>query len=132
MCFCGSKALSVEERLIKVEQMLEHQEKIIRVQETTIKCHEKNNADLKMRLEVLENDMRKHRILTNTKEVTNDSVQNQRRDNVEENVINSHLDDKDMRAADDIQIASSSLNRIIKRKLHACVSCITKIIKWIF
>lgn len=116
MCFCGSNALSVEERLIKVEQILEHQEKIIRDQEITIKSHEKYNADLKLRLEVIENEMRKHEILSNSKEVTNDSGQNQRADNVEENAINSVLDHKDMTATDDIQITTSSLNRIIKRQ----------------
>jgi undecaprenyl pyrophosphate synthase len=126
MCFCGSKALSVEERLMKVEQTLEHQEKIIRDQEITIRSHEKDNADLKVRLEVPENEMRKHEIVTHTKEVTNDFVQNQRGDNVEENAFNSDLDHKDLRA-DDIQITSSSLNRIIKRKLYACEHCKTKI-----
>lgn len=115
MCFCGSKALSIEERLMKVEQTLEHQDKVIRDQEITIKSHEKDNAALKLRLEVLENEMKKHEILTHAKEVTNDIVENKRGDNVEENAFNSDLHHKDMRA-DGIQITSSSLNRIIKRQ----------------
>ncbi|XP_060603069.1 uncharacterized protein LOC132756095 [Ruditapes philippinarum] len=96
--------------------MLEHQEKIIRDQEITIKSHEKYNADLKLRLEVLENEMRKHEILSNAKEVTNDSGKNQRADYVEENAINSVLDHKDMTATDNIKITTFNLNRIIKRQ----------------
>ncbi|XP_060603072.1 uncharacterized protein LOC132756097 [Ruditapes philippinarum] len=101
ICFYGSKALSIEERLVKVDQTLEHQEvtlkhqeKTIQDQETIIKNHEKENQDLKLRLEMLENE----------------------RDKVKECYTTDDLDQKDMKTADDNQSTLSHLNGMIKQQ----------------